>query len=138
MTKGFYLLLLLSAVLTSCSGDDTIAGASENDLMGSWVRTDDQQDGSIVTTYSFHGDLTYRYTTEWFGFNGEPKTVMTSFSRTNGLFDVEGDSLFLQSLEYQGGFNAKFSIFDDVLYLEYITYPADAPVITKLNYHKVD
>jgi hypothetical protein len=140
MEKGFITsLIVLFFVITSCTDNNKVAEENfEPDLTGSWNRTDDQAEGNIVSTYTFKSNSSYIYRIDWFGFNGEPKTELTSSSESTGVFKVEGDSLFFQNLNYGSGLNSKFWIEGNVLHLEYISYPADAPVLTQMKYNRID
>ncbi|MGN7515763.1 MAG: hypothetical protein ACTHOM_15400 [Allomuricauda sp.] len=125
-------LLVLLLSISSCSKDSSKAENIAVDLIGSWSSSNDQAEGKIVSTYTFNDNSTYLFRTDWFGFNGEPKTKLTEFSENSGAFEVERDSLFL------GSFSSRYWIKEDVLYLEYITYPADAPVLTQMKYNRID
>ncbi|MBA4744624.1 MAG: hypothetical protein H2058_05155 [Muricauda sp.] len=131
---GFFIFLLI----VSCNKADEPTQGFEPNLLGSWSKTYEQEQGIIINNYTFNVNSTFKRRIEWFGFNGAPKTELTESSEYTGTFEVEGDSLFFRNLEGQGGFNSKFWIKNNVLHLEYITYPADAPVLTQIKYEKID
>tara|TARA_R110002012_G_scaffold85005_1_gene212027 strand:- start:13872 stop:14285 length:414 start_codon:yes stop_codon:yes gene_type:complete len=137
MRKGFFGLLAL-LLIVSCTKDDGQSEGFPPDLLGSWSKTYEQEQGIIINNYTFNENSTFKRRIEWFGFNGAPKTELTESSEYTGTFEVEGDSLFFRNLEGQGGFDSKFWIKNNVLHLEYITYPADAPVLTQMKYERID
>ena len=137
MRKGFFGLLAL-LLIASCTKDDGQSEGFTPDLLGSWSETYEQEQGIIVENYTFNVNSRFERRIDWFGFNGAPKTELTESSEYTGTFEVEGDSLFFRNLEGQGGFDSKFSIKNNVLHLEYITYPADAPVLTQIKYERID
>ncbi|WP_108425469.1 hypothetical protein [Flagellimonas amoyensis] len=129
----------LFVLMVSCNDkDDDHGESSVADLLGQWSDTFDQGDGKIITSYTFMADSTYGFSSDFFGFNGKPLTELTGFSEVSGVFEVEGDSLILRAAQSEGFFKSKFWIKDDVLHLEYISYPADAPVLTQMEYDRVD
>jgi len=139
MKKGFKSLFVIFFLFISCADEDRVNEDNfEADLTGRWNRSDYQVEGEIVSTYTFRSNSTYTYRIDWFGFNGKSKTELTDSSESTGVFGVEGDSIFFQNFEFNSEFSSKFWIKDDVLKLEYITYPADAPVLTQMEYNRVD
>jgi len=137
MNKGF-LGLFISFLIVSCNKADEPTQDFEPNLLGTWSETYEQEQGTIINNYTFKVNATFKRRIEWLGFNGAPKTELTDSSEYTGIFKVEGDSLFFRNLEGEGGFDSKFWIENNVLYLEYITYPADAPVLTQIQYKRID
>ncbi|MEE1964482.1 hypothetical protein V1387_17470 [Allomuricauda taeanensis] len=132
-------IYFLFVLLASCNDNDDDHGESSMaDLLGQWSDTYDQGDGKRISSYTFMGDSTYEFRSDSYGFNGKPITELTGFSEVSGVFEVEGDSLILQAAQSEGVFKSKFWIKDDVLHLEYISYPADAPVLTQMEYDRID
>ena len=138
MKKEFFGLLALLFLIVSCTEDDGQREGFASDLLGSWSKTYEQEQGIIINNYTFNDNSTFKRRIEWLGFNGAPKTELTDSSEYTGTFKVEGDSLFFRNLESEGGFDSKFWIENNVLYLVYITYPADAPVLTQMEYKRID
>ncbi|KAB5485658.1 MULTISPECIES: hypothetical protein [Flagellimonas] len=129
----------LFVLMVSCNdNDDDYGKSSVADLLGQWSDTFDQGDGKRISSYTFMEDSTYEFRSDSFGFNGKPLTELTGFSEISGVFEVEGDSLILRATQSEGFFKSKFWIKGDVLHLEYISYPADAPVLTQMEYDRVD
>ena len=138
MKNGFFGLLVLLFLAVSCTKEDEGSEGFTPDLLGSWSQTYEQEQGIIVENYTFNVNSRFERRIDWFGFNGAPKTELTESSEYTGTFKVDGDSLFLRNLEGKGGLNSKFWIKDNILHLEYITYPADAPVLTQMKYERID
>ena len=133
--KSLFLLLFLA---TSCNHeDDGIEETNASDLIGSWSETRNQGDGLTISTYTFESDFTYEFEFESFGYNGKPITELTGSSEIHGTFEVETDSVIFRTSS-SGFLKSKFWIEDDVLHLEYISYPADAPILSQLEYNRVD
>lgn len=136
---GIKSLGVLFVLALSCTSNDDVNEAGlAMDLMGSWDQMTEQEAGKIVFTYTFNEDSSYLYKVDFYGFNGKPKTERTDSSETSGTFEAEGDSLFFKRPGYEGVFKSKFWIEDNVLNLEYISYPADAPVLAQMEYQRVD
>jgi hypothetical protein len=132
------ILIVLLFFISSCAdNDDANDENSTTDLIGSWSKTRNQGDGLTISTYTFEGDFTYEFESESFGYNGKPITELTGSSEIHGTFKVEVDSLIFRTSS-SGFLKSKFWIENNVLHLEYISYPADAPVLTKMEYNKVD
>ena len=138
MKKEFFGLLALLFLAVSCTKEDEGREGFAPNLLGSWSQTYEQEQGVVVNTYTFKVNSRFERRIDWFGFNGAPKTELTESSEYKGAFNVEGDSLFLRNLEDKGGLNSKFWIKGNILHLEYITYPADAPVLTQMKYERID
>ncbi len=138
MRKGIFGILALWFLVVSCSNEDDTREYFTSDLLGSWSQAYDQEQGIIIENYTFNENSRFERRIEWYGFNGAPKTELTESSENKGIFEVERDSLFFRNLEGKSGFDSKFWIKNDALYLEYITYPADAPVLTQMKYERMD
>ena len=139
MLNACKLLLVLSVVMVSCKKDDKV----EKDVLnGAWVETP-------LQTYNhplrFESDG--RFAMEYLHPDGSAKTTF------NGKYLIKGDSLKVniqEMLEQQGSGTVvrtpansvmfekgTFSIRDNVLTINYITYPADAPVQTQSKFKAI-
>ncbi|MEJ5964154.1 hypothetical protein [Pedobacter immunditicola] len=132
-------LMLLSVILLSCKKDKNV-----DPLNGIWELTQNQGYGSRLKFgpgQKFSMILTYA---------DSSNHSMTQ----NGEFSIKGDSLFVNISEVVEKLNAQtegktsvnYTLFDKATFdvrgsklsLNYITYPADAPVATQMIYTQVD
>lgn len=105
-------------------------------------------------TYIFESDNTYIDKIDIFGLNDNSIGERTSWVLTTGQFKIKGDSLFLFAEErtsWEKEFNpvrqkerlnnnlfqSKIKLTKNIMVLDYLSYPADAPVKTIMSYKKV-
>ena len=136
------LLIMLSVLLVSCKKKDDVKVAKRDILTGSWSETSQKPYNRIL-----HFETDGKFSMEVLDNTGYANLTL------KGKYVIEGDSLtvtLLESVEQQGGgkeiktlINNKifekgtFNVKDFVLTLNYITYPADAPVLTQAKYNKI-
>jgi len=133
------LLIVLSVVVVSCKKSDK----DEKDVLnGAWIETP-LQNYSRTLRFESGG----RFAMEYHHTDHSVKTTL------NGNYVIKGDSLKVniqEMLEQQSSGTVvrtpansvmfekgTFSIRDKVLTINYITYPADAPVQTQLNFKAI-
>jgi len=135
----FGLLLTLSVVFLSCK--KTIYIQSDG-LTGAWIET---PQGSITRTLHFEDDG--KFSTDIRSIDGSVAVTL------NGKYLIKGDSLKVNILERitkddsgqivktTGNSDyfekATFSVENSKLTINYISYPADAPVSTQSRYKRV-
>lgn len=154
------LLLLSCEQYTGGSADDF-----ESDIIGTWGHTDNFPSGlseadfrffDMVFTYTFNSDATYSHNIDFYGFKDENPDEIIGQSETVGTFEVREDSIFIsarKNTSWEKGFNpeatttvypenegygSRFEITDKTLTLYYISYPADAPLLTQMSYQRID
>ncbi|MCX2484654.1 hypothetical protein [Pedobacter sp. MR2016-24] len=133
------LLLVLSVVTVACKKDDK----KEKDVLtGTWTETPPQ---TYSQTLRFESDA--RFAMEYLHPDGAAKTTF------RGKYVIKGDSLKIniqEMLELQSSGTVvrtpansvmfekgTFSVRDNVLTINYITYPADAPVQTQSKFKAI-
>lgn len=105
--------------------------------------------------YEFEADTNYSYTVDFYGFEDENPDEIIGSSVRKGTFEIDGDSIFFRDTEtvsWEKGFKpepetrilngekygSRFSIVGSTLTLHYISYPADAPVQTQMEFERFD
>ena len=133
------LLLMLSVLFVSCKKKNDV---KTDALTGAWSETPQQSyDRRII----FNTDG--KFSLQVLGPDGYPQLTL------NGKYIIKGDSLtvtIMENLEKQGAgkvvktvtnYNifekGTFSVKDNVLTLNYLTYPADAPVLTQSKFNQI-
>lgn len=132
---------LASAILMSCSKDKTEKDPVK-EIEGTWMESSIH--ASLINYLEFHSDGTFSST---YKNSNESATVIS------GTYSVKGDSLKVhvakQTTKVNGQSDAfalddndvydkcTFKIKDNVLSLNYISYPADAPVKTNAVFIRV-
>ena len=152
-------------LFSCCDDSDSLTKPySDEDLIGSWVRIDRIPSGrsesdfryfNIESTFKFRTDTYYSYTVDFYGFEDENPEEIIGSSVRKGTFEIVGDSLFFRDTEttsWEIGFRpepetrilsgekygSRFDILARTLTLSYISYPADAPVQTQMEYVRSD
>ncbi|VAW10420.1 hypothetical protein MNBD_BACTEROID03-2499 [hydrothermal vent metagenome] len=145
-----FCLVFLTLFFISCEKKDI-----KESLLGKWQRSDALQPGGLMRkAYIFEADGTYIDKIDFFGFNGNSIDELTSWILTTGKFKIESDSLFLFAEERTSWdkdfnsvqqkerlnnnlFQSKIKVTKSTMVLDYLSYPADAPVQTRISYKKV-
>jgi len=136
----FGLLLVLSVVFVSCK--KTVYSIQSDVLAGDWMET---PQASITRTLHFETDG--KFSTDIRSVDGSVAVIL------NGKYSIKGDSLKVNILERiskddsgqivktTGNSDyfekATFSVQNSKLTINYISYPADAPVRTKSTYNRI-
>lgn len=155
----------LICILYSCEDSESVSESHQNgELIGNWNRIDRIPSGrsesdfryfNMESTYRFGTDDQFSYTVDFYGFEDENLDEIIGSSVRKVTFEIEGDSIFFRDLEvitWEEGFNPepqtitlsgekygnKFTILNRTLTLSYISYPADAPVHTEMEYQRKD
>ena len=146
-------------VATACS-TSTEPKRTTNDLVGGWFApTEDlHPTGTLNRTLSFAGDGTFQYTVNMYGiYGGTPPGQLAAFTIMKGTYTVDGDRVIMtatrqitwdsfygpasQPIEHtvnQPLFDqAHFTVLSNALVLNYLSYPADAPVATTMAFIRV-
>ncbi|MEM8765438.1 MAG: hypothetical protein AAGD88_16575 [Bacteroidota bacterium] len=163
--KSIIGLIGLICIFSSCDNSEPVPEPySGEDLVGGWARIDRIPSGSsesdfryfnMEITYEFEKDTNYSYTVDFYGFEDEnPDEIMGSSVR-KGTFEIVGDSIYFRDKEtvsWEKGYRpepetrilngekygSRFSIVGSTLTLHYISYPADAPVQTQMEFERFD
>lgn len=149
-----------SALLAGCLGLFVATACTESTrpvvspLVGSWATPQENLHpmGRMTRFLSFSGDGTFMFATYSYGIYGG--SDLAAYTRTSGTYEVEGDRVIctatrvatwdsfygasspetVQQVNYSLFDQARFRVILETLTLEYITYPADAPVPTTLSF----
>ena len=109
----------------------------------------------MESTFKFRADTNYSYTVDFYGFEDENPDEIIGSSVRKGTFEIVGDSIFFmdtETISWEKGFRPepetrildgekygnRFTILGRILSLSYISYPADAPVQTQMEYERTD
>lgn len=143
--------------------DDFFPLNAKSALLGSWRHIEkiprdhseaDFRYFDIEWTYKFNSDASYSHLINFYGFDDEDPDEIIRQSETFGTYEVKRDSVFIQAkviTSWEKGFNpepttmtlsgeaygSRFKITDDSLSLFYLSYPADVPVQTQMDYKRV-
>ncbi|MEM9078066.1 MAG: hypothetical protein AAGC43_13560 [Bacteroidota bacterium] len=155
----------LICLFSSCDDSDSFTEPdSDEDLIGSWVRIDRIPSGrtesdfryfNMESTYRFGTDAQFSFTVDLYGFEDENPDEIIGSSVRKGTFEIVGDSIFFRDTEttsWEIGFRpepetrilsgerygSRFTILERTLTLSYLSYPADAPVQTQMEYVRSD
>ena len=149
-SKNYFYLVFFAFIVIACEKQ-----YSEENLIGKWQRSDSTDpNGLMRKTYIFESDNTYIDKIDIFGLNDNSIGERTSWVLTTGQFKIKGDSLFLFAEErtsWEKEFNpvrqkerlnnnlfqSKIKLTKNIMVLDYLSYPADAPVKTIMSYKKV-
>ena len=137
-------------VAGACSG--STSPKINSPLVGGWItaRESLRPMGSMTRYFSFAEDGTFLFATNTYGVYGG--TELAAYTRTTGTYRIEGDRLIstatrvatwdsfygagspetVQNVNSSFLDGARFRIVGSFLFLDYITYPADAPVPTTM------
>jgi hypothetical protein len=145
-----FCLFFFTLIFISCGKEDI-----KESLLGKWQRSEAlQPNGLMRKAYIFETDGTYIDKIDFFDFNGNSVDELTSWILTTGKFKIKGDSLFLFAEERTSWdkdfnpvqqkerlnnnlFQSKIKVTKSTMVLDYLSYPADAPVRTRMSYKKV-
>ena len=145
------------AVATGCSQSTEPPGTA---LVGGWLAPTEalSPTGTLERTLSFADDGTFQSTVNMYGiYPGNTPGKLSAFTATKGTYVVGGDRLTMtatrqitwdsfygsgsQPTEHtvnQSVFDqAHFTLTNNALVLNYLTYPADAPVATTLAFFRL-
>ncbi|TLX72410.1 hypothetical protein E9993_17910 [Labilibacter sediminis] len=156
-TTAWMLSVILVLLLSSCEKKDDDKLIDDNILIGTWVDTVNAlPNGYYINELIFDSNTSFSEKSSAYGiYNGQDYNELSGwFVRTGnyGLVEnkieftakkvVSWDSFFggdpVTTNETRVIFeNSTFSINNDILELNYITYPADAPENTKRQYVKL-
>ena len=149
MRRVMSVACLACVVIAAACSEST---APNSPLEGSWItpRENLQPRGSMTLSLSFSGSE-FRFRVNTYGvYGGDSPGMLSSYTDISGTYQIDGDKLVLtanrvatwdsfygrQSPERVEQVNlivfeqARFRIVGGMLILDYITYPADAPVPT--------
>lgn len=144
-------------------GDDFFPLNAKSALLGSWKHIEKIPSGhseadfryfDVEWIYKFNSDASYSHLINFYGFDDEDPDEIIGQSETSGTYEIRRDSVFIKAMaitSWEKGFNpepttaklsgevygSRFKIIDDTLSLFYLSYPADAPVQTQMDYKKV-
>ena len=146
--KSFVLCLAIATGVVSCNSSTE----SESGLIGSWISTESlSPSGHMTTQLSFAGDGTFTDAIRTFGvYPGQSRNDLSSYTIMSGTYTTDGDQLEsnVSRVETWDRFhgadspptvrNVNTTVFDQgrfrisgfSLTLDYLTFPADAPVPT--------
>jgi hypothetical protein len=139
-----YGMLICTVLITgACKKEKKPVTEPVKNLVGGWV--DISQTANFETHLNFGGLGEFTYTLVHYG----NPTTQTSYT---GTYITKGDSLkvTIKEMAEQNGQNpvvktpsnvklydnATFTLDANLLTLKYITYPADAPVLTEFKFHR--
>lgn len=148
--------ILVSVGIFGC-GKEADTPKVENVLVGNWIDTETAQpNGSYVNELRFNNDLTFSSKSSSYGlYVGQGSNDLSGWFEYTGNYSICGDKIVFLSHKvvsfdsFYGGQaetqvkemmlfeNCTFYIKDDILEINYITYPADAPENTKREFKKV-
>ena len=160
--RQFPLSLVAAAACLACS-DSLTPAPTPSLLLGHWSAAPEaeQPSGSFERRFVFTSDGRFSYVTLSYGiYAGESPTELSGYTRTTGVFLTESahlvllpDSLITWDRFYGGASpetvhtpypygntfffdSAQYTIDGDRLTLQYISYPADAPVPTTQEFQR--
>jgi hypothetical protein len=150
-------LLAATLLLGACSDPSQPGESGSPLLLGTWSTTP-QELGPTGWSQShlFFGKSSFIFEVRNYGtLPGQARDDLSAYVRTSGTFSVDGNRLIFHPfrLVTWDGFygaqspevvqepypygdlfdQARFTVNTDVLHLEYLSYPADAPVTTSLD-----
>ena len=152
---SFVLYLAVVAGTTSC----TSSTSSEASLIGNWAVSESVSPGHYTTQLTFAGDGTFTDAVRIFGsYPGQSSNDLSSYSIMSGTYKVEGDQLqtnithtvvwdrfyganspeTVQTVNTTVFDQTHFRIVGPMLTLDYVSYPADAPVPTTKTFIRVE
>jgi hypothetical protein len=152
---SFVLYLAVVAGITSC----TPSTDSETSLIGNWSVRESLGPGYYTTQLTFAGDGTFTDAVRNFGsYPGQSKDDLSSYTIMSGTYKVEGDQLqtnithiavwdrfyganspeTVQTVNTTVFDQTHFRIVGPMLTLDYVSYPADAPVPTTMTFVRVE
>ena len=152
----------LFAVATACSDTSAPVFSGPADLVGEWVTApmDLSPNGwyDIRMTYGYDGS--YVFEARDYGiYPGQARDFLSAYTRLEGSYRVDGDSIFRSARRqttwdsFYGltsapvvrdiapndhfiNWSSKYTIVGSRLILDYYSYPADAPVATRMVLNK--
>jgi hypothetical protein len=152
---SFILYLAVIAGITSC----TSSTSPEASLIGNWSVSESLSPGHYTTQLTFAGDGTFTDAVRIFGsYGGQSNNDLSSYSIMSGTYKVEGDQLQInithtvvwdrfyganspetvQTVNITVFDQTHFRIVGPMLTLDYVSYPADAPVPTTKSFIRVE
>ena len=152
---SFALYVAVVAGITSC----TSSTSSEASLIGNWSVSESLSPGHYTTQLTFAGDGTFTDAVRIFGsYGGQSNNDLSSYSIMSGTYKVEGDKLqtnithtvvwdrfyganspeTVQTVNITVFDQTHFRIVGQMLTLDYLSYPADAPVPTTKSFIRVE
>jgi hypothetical protein len=149
--------LLCALLLVSCSKDENnLPDGGNSALTGTWTETAmAQPNGHFINELTFNNDSTFSSRTTSYGvYSGQSQNDLSGWFEYAGNYSLNGTTISFISHRvvswdsFYGGQpdtqikdqllfeNCKYTIVDQVLEINYITYPADAPENTTRQYIK--
>ena len=152
---SFVLYLAVVAGITSCANSTS----PEVSLIGNWAVNESLSPGHYTTQLTFAGDGTFTDAVRMFGsYPGQSNNDLSSYSIMSGTYKVNGDQLqtnitriavwdrFYGANSPETVHTVNTTVFDQthfrivgpMLTLDYVSYPADAPVPTTKTFIRVE
>jgi len=152
---SFALYLAVVAGIASC----TNSTSPEASLIGNWSVSESLNIGHYTTQLTFAGDGTFTDAVRIFGaYPGQSNNDLSSYSIMSGTYKVDGDRLqtnithtvvwdrfyganspeTVQTVNITLFDQTHFRIVGPMLTLNYVSYPADAPVSTTKTFIRVE
>jgi hypothetical protein len=152
---SFVLYLAVVTGITSC----TNSTSPEASLVGNWAVSESTSPGYYTTQLTFAGDGTFTDAVRMFGsYPGQSKNDLSSYTIMSGTYKVDGDQLqtnITHTVVWDRFYGANspetvqtvnptvfdqthFRILGPMLTLNYVSYPADAPVPTTKTLIRVE
>jgi hypothetical protein len=145
------------AIVVAALGCSNPTEAAWQDLFGHWIT--EPEDLMPSGWYQAHLQLspkgTMAYQVRMYGLDGRPREELSSFSRIEGTYRLEGNRLIINPEQvvwwdsfygpnspvhtdpytYEGLFDdARYTVDSRRLIIDYVSYPLDAPVTTSLEF----
>lgn len=157
--KYALLFLTLLTLFSGCKKDDN--DFESNTLLGTWEHREPSSapngkiNGELRIRYYLKPNANYSFRVDYYGIDSPRIDELTGWTEINGSYEVELDSVYMRNEEieywsklfgptvktelvYKQDLNSRFQIANNVLTLDYISYPAEAPIKTQMNYKRVD
>ncbi len=143
--------------------DNFILLNAKSALLGSWQHIEKIPSGlseadfryfDVEWIYEFNSDATYSHLVNFYGSDDENPNEIVGQSETLGTYEIQRDSVFIKGTVISSwdkdfnpeptttklsgeAFGSRFKITDDTLSLFYLSYPADAPLQTQMDYKRL-
>lgn len=155
-TRIIILSFFLTIGIFGC-GKEADTPKGENVLVGNWIDTETAQpNGSYVNELRFNNDLTFSSKSSNYGiYGGQNPNDLSGWFEFTGNYSINSDKIGFISHKvvsydsFYGGSpetkvqdqilfeNCTFNIKDEILEINYITYPADGAENTKREFIRV-